>query len=58
MYCVIGHFYKVKRVYFKFEFEVVTPEPNTYETGKLTELYVAHQKKSHPENSCQLSMES
>lgn len=46
MYCVFGHFYKVKRGYFKFDFEVMTLEPNSYDTGKLTELYVAHLERA------------
>jgi len=40
MLCFFGHFYKVKRGYYHFEFELMTTTPNDFETGELTKLYV------------------
>lgn len=40
MVCVFAHFYKTKRGYYHFDFEVMTQEPNDLATGKLTEIYV------------------
>lgn len=46
MACAFGHFYKVKRGYYHFEFEVITLTPNEFAPGKLTEKYVACLEKA------------
>lgn len=46
MLCLFGNFYKVRRGYFRFEFEVMTLTPCDFETGKLTELYVRYLEKA------------
>jgi KDO2-lipid IV(A) lauroyltransferase len=40
MACIFGHFYKVKRGYYHFEFEIMTIMPDSFEPGELTCLYV------------------
>lgn len=40
MLCAFGYFHKVKRGYYKFDFEVMTLTPNEFAPGQLTALYV------------------
>lgn len=46
MLCVFGNFYKVRRGYYRFKFEVMTLTPRDFEPGKLTERYVHYLEKA------------
>lgn len=39
---VFVHYYKVKRGYYKADFELITTTPKEYKRGELTKIYVAH----------------
>jgi len=46
MICAFGHFYKIKRGYYHFQFEIITTTPNDLEPGELTRQYVALLEKA------------
>lgn len=43
---VFGHFYKVKRGYFRVDLEVITTTPNNYEPGRLTQIFAEHVERA------------
>jgi KDO2-lipid IV(A) lauroyltransferase len=43
---IFGHFYKVKRGYYRIDFEVLATEPQKYADGQLTRLYVEAVEKA------------
>jgi KDO2-lipid IV(A) lauroyltransferase len=43
---LFGHFYKVKRGYYKVDLEVITTTPNDYQPGQLTKIFAEHVERA------------
>jgi KDO2-lipid IV(A) lauroyltransferase len=43
---VFGHFYKVKRGYFRVDLEIITTTPNDYKPGQLTQIFAQHVERA------------
>ena len=47
---IFANFYQVKRGYYHIQFEVITTNPNAFEEGQLTKLYVNYVEKAIRDN--------
>lgn len=43
---IFGHFYKVKRGFYRVDLELITTTPNSYPTGKLTEVFAQYVERA------------
>ncbi len=43
---IVANFYRVKRGYFRTDFELLTTEPNDYGPGQLTKAYIAYLERA------------
>ncbi len=43
---IFGHFYKVKRGYYRLDLDLITTSPNNFEEGKLTQVYAEYVERA------------
>jgi len=43
---VFGHFYKVKRGFYRVDLELITTTPNNYKLGELTQIFAQHVERA------------
>jgi KDO2-lipid IV(A) lauroyltransferase len=43
---LFGHFYKVKRGFYRVDLEVITTTPNDYKQGELTQIFAQHVERA------------